>query len=171
MHSAKPPADLLNAATLGVRRQLVLSALSGPWLLSACRQRSEPVKPLVRVDLQIASDGDLLKFKPTALSCPAGAQVRLTFTHAGKYISFEHNWVLILPHTFDAVNKAALAAGEKNGWVPPGDKRVLAATPLCGKGQKVMVEFIAPAAGDYPFICSNPGHAEDMWGVLHVMAV
>jgi len=31
------------------------------------------------------------------------------------------------------------------------------------------VEFIAPAAGDYLFICSYPGHAESMWGVLHVL--
>lgn len=147
----------------------MLSIVVSPIWLSACGQRAVAPQPKV-VDLLIESDGDLLAFKPKELSCPAGAQVRLTFRHTGKYISFEHNWVLILPHTFDEVNKAALAAGEENGWVPPGDKRVLAATPLCGKGQQVMVEFIAPPPGDYPFICSNPGHAEDMWGVLHVTA-
>jgi azurin len=153
-----------------LRRRLALSVLAMPWLLSACAGRSESAAARTLVELQIASDGDLLKFKPTELTCPAGAQVRLTFAHTGKFISFEHNWVLILPHTFDAVNKAALAAGEKNGWVPPNDKRILAATPLCSRGHKVVVEFIAPRAGDYPFICSNPGHAEDMWGVLHVTA-
>ena len=40
---------------------------------------------------------------------------------------------------------------------------------MCGRGQVVMVEFIAPAAGDYPFICTFPGHAQSMWGVLHVL--
>jgi azurin len=147
---------------------LITTALS-PALLAACKRQRSP-HAIQRVDLLIESDGDLLAFKPTELSCSTGAQVRLTFRHTGKYISSEHNWVLILPHTFDAVTKAALAAGEKNGWVPPGDKRVLAATPLCGKGRQVMVQFVAPAPGDYPFICSNPGHAESMWGVLHVTA-
>jgi azurin len=151
------------------RRRLLVAALLSPTLLAACNRR-HPNQPTQHADLLIESDGDLLAFKPTELSCPSDAQVLLTFRHTGKYISSEHNWVLILPHTFDAVNAAALAAGENNGWVPPHDKRVLAATPLCGKGQQVMVEFIAPAAGDYPFICSNPGHAESMWGVLHVTA-
>ena len=122
------------------------------------------------VDLLVESDGDLLAFKPRELSCPTGALVRLTFRHTGKYVSFEHNWVLILPHTFDAVNRAALAAGEKLGWVPRHDSRILAATPLCGRGQQAVIQFVAPAPGDYPYICSNPGHAENMWGVLHVTA-
>ena len=152
-----------------MRRRLLITATLSAALLTACKRQSSS-HAIQRVDLLIESDGDLLAFKPTELSCPAGAQVRLIFRHTGKYLSVEHNWVLILPHTFDAVNQAALAAGEKNGWVPPGDKRVLAATPLCGKGQQVMVEFSAPTPGDYPFICSNPGHAESMWGVLHVTA-
>jgi azurin len=138
-------------------------ALSPLWF-SACRRSSSPPQ----VDLLIESDGDLLAFKPKELSCSSGARVRLTFRHTGQYISYEHNWVLILPHTFDEVTQAAVAAGEQNGWVPPHDRRVLAATPLCGRGQQATIEFTAPAPGDYPFICSNPGHPQDMWGVLHV---
>jgi azurin len=149
------------------RRQLLTSLALGPLGLAACTRGALP--PVI-VDLRVESDGDQLAFKPRELSCPTGAHVRLTFRHTGKYVSFEHNWVLILPHTFDAVNKAALAAGEKNGWVPAHDRRILAATPLCGRGQQATIEFIAPAPGDYPFICSNPGHAENMWGVLHVTA-
>jgi azurin len=149
------------------RRLLLASAALGPLCLLAC---SKPAPPPATVDLLVESDGDLLAFRPRELSCSTGAHVRLTFRHTGKYVSFEHNWVLILPHTFDAVVAAALAAGQQNGWVPPNDKRVLAATPLCGKGQMATIEFIAPAPGDYPYICSNPGHAENMWGVLHVRA-
>jgi azurin len=154
-------------ARSSLRRQLLNSLLLAPLWLAAC---GRPATPPVVVDLLVESDGDLLAFKPRELSCLTGAHVRLTFRHTGKYVSFEHNWVLILPHTFDAVTQAALAAGEKNGWVPPGDKRILAATALCGRGQQATTEFIAPAPGDYPFICSNPGHAENMWGILHVTA-
>jgi azurin len=54
--------------------------------------------------------------------------------------------------------------------MPPHDKRVLAATPLCGPGKTAMVEFTAPAPGDYPFLCSYAGHGEEMRGMLHVTA-
>jgi azurin len=66
------------------------------------------------------------------------------------------------------VAKAAVAAGENSGWVPRGDRRILAATPPCPKGQHVSVDFIAPPPGDYPFLCTNPGHGEVMHGILHV---
>jgi len=153
------------------RRRVICTALATSLLLSSCENRDPAVAAAVRyTELNIATDGDLLAFTPAELSCTTGAHVRLFFHHTGKYVSFEHNWVLILPHTFDAVTQAALAAGAENGWVPPGDRRILAATRLCGRGQTAMVEFIAPAAGDYPFICTYPGHAESMWGVLHVAA-
>ncbi len=150
------------------RRQL-LTWLTAPLSLIGSQAWASSVQRK-HVELNIASDGDLLAFKPDRLSCPAGAQVRLTFHHTGKYVRQDHNWVLMVPGAAEAVEKAALAAGEKNGWVPPGDKDVLAATPMCGKGQQVSIEFIAPPPGDYPFICSNPGHGAVMHGVLRVTA-
>jgi azurin len=32
------------------------------------------------------------------------------------------------------------------------------------------VTFTAPAAGDYPYICTFPGHYMTMRGVMHVVA-
>jgi azurin len=150
------------------RRSLLAAAAFGPLALAASAVQHPP-QPGPLVDLLVESDGDLLTFRPKELTCHAGERVRLTFRNTGKYVSFEHNWVLILPGSFDAVTAAALAAGEEHGWLPAGDRRILAATPLCGKGKAAMVEFTAPKAGDYPFICSFPGHAQSMWGVLHVL--
>jgi len=120
------------------------------------------------VELTIATDGDLLAFKPTTLTCPTGAHVRLTFFHTGKNIRQEHDWVLTEPGEAARVAKAGLEAGERARYLPPGDRRVLAATPLCGKGERVSVEFTAPAPGAYPFMCSFPGHDTFMHGVLNV---
>jgi azurin len=121
------------------------------------------------VDLLVETNGDLLEFKPNELACHAGDRVRLTFRHTGRYVNFEHNWVLILRGSFDAIIAAANAAGESQGWLPAGDRRILAFTPMCGRGQVMVTQFDAPAAGDYPFICTFPGHAQSMWGVLHVL--
>jgi azurin len=152
-----------------LRRQLLLAMIAMPM---ACL--GEPAlgatPPRKHVKLTIASDGDLLAFKPDRLTCPAGASVHLTFCHAGKYITQEHNWVLVVPGAAQAIEQAALAAGEGSGWVPRADPRVLAATPQCGRGQYVSVDFIAPPPGDYPFLCTNPGHGAVMHGVLHVTA-
>jgi azurin len=120
------------------------------------------------VALTVATDGDLLAFKPTELTCPTHARVHLTFYHTGKYIRQEHDWVLTVPGGADAVAQAGFAAGESAGYVPRADSRVLAATRMCGKGEHVSVDFTAPAPGDYPFICTYPGHAAFMHGVLHV---
>jgi azurin len=148
------------------RRDLLAGLLAAPAFagyraIAASGQRLE-------VSLKIATDGDLLAFKPTELTCATGSLVHLTFFHAGKYISQEHNWVLTRPGAADAVAQTVLAAGDAGGYVPHGDARVIAATKMCGKGEHVSVDFIAPAQGDYPFICTYPGHAAFMHGTLHV---
>ncbi|HTP40192.1 MAG TPA: plastocyanin/azurin family copper-binding protein [Steroidobacteraceae bacterium] len=151
------------------RRQLLIALMSAPAGLLAY-QALEASRRRIEVNLVVATDGDLLAFKPIELSCPTGALVHLTFFHTGKYIRQEHDWVLTLPGAADAVAQAGLLAGESAGYVPKGDRRVLAATALCGKGQQVSVDFVAPAPGDYPFICTYPGHVAFMRGVLHVTA-
>jgi azurin len=122
------------------------------------------------VDLHIESDGEFLAFKPTELTAPAGAQVTLTFHHAGKRVPQDHDWVLLEPGTADAFMTDVYKAGEANGWMPPHDPRVLAATPQIGPGESATIEFVAPPPGDYPFVCTFAGHGDVMRGVLHVQA-
>jgi azurin len=120
------------------------------------------------VNLYIESDGDFLAFKPTELTCPAGANVDLTFHHAGRRIQQKHDWVLLEPNTADAFMEAVLQAGEKHSWMPRHDPRVIAATPQIRPGESVTIEFTAPSPGAYPFVCTFAGHGEVMRGMLHV---
>ena len=147
------------------RRRLLSLALLAPF--AAGIQRTLPADRKV-ANLAVSTDGDLLAYKPDHLTCPTGVTVHLTFRHGGKYISQEHNWVLVVPGAAEAVEKAALAAGENAGWVPRDDRRIVAATAQCGKGHEVSVTFTAPAPGKYPFLCTNPGHGEVMHGILEV---
>jgi azurin len=153
------------APSLSRRRSAWLIA-TAPLALAGCTGRSPAVAP---VDLRVDSNGDLLEFRPRELSCHSGDHVRLTFRNTGKYVSFKHNWVLIVPGSFDAITAAAAASSEEHNFVPAGDRRILAFTPLCSRGQAATTEFTAPKAGDYLFICTFPGHAQSMWGVLHVL--
>lgn len=132
----------------------------------AAPTEGEASSPVV---LRIASDGEFLAFTPTELTCPAGARVRVVFHHAGQRLPQEHNWVLVRPGAAEAIMLAAPAAGQPAGFVPR-DARVLAATAMCGRGAEAVIEFTAPPAGDYPFLCTFPGHGAEMRGVLHVTA-
>ena len=60
----------------------------------------------------------------------------------------------------------AAVLGANDGILSEDDRRVIAATALCDKGETVMIQFIAPPPGNYPFLCST--HPEDMRGTLHV---
>ena len=143
------------------RRGLFFALLAPLSILLECGRRPKPDQKVV--DLSIASDGDFLAFKPDTLTCPTGSLVRLTFHHAGRIISARHDWVLTYPGQLEALTKDAL---DNDGILPKDDPHVIAATPLCDKGETVTTQFIAPAPGDYPFLCST--HPEDMRGVLHV---
>jgi azurin len=124
-----------------------------------------------RVRLRIASDGDAMAFKPDHLTCPAGADVRLTFHHAGAIISDPHDWVLLKPGAEAAFLADADKQADDTIAVPPADRdMVLAATALCSKGRTVSVIFTAPAPGNYPFVCSVAGHGASMRGMLTVTA-
>ena len=71
--------------------------------------------------------------------------------------------MLTNPGRLEALTKDSL---DHDGILPKGDPLVIATTPLCDKGETVMVEFIAPRPGDYPYVCST--HPEDMRGILQV---
>ena len=94
--------------------------------------------------------------------------MKLTFHHAGTILSQTHNWILVKPGMAEAVDMDGMDAGEQSNWLKKDDPRVIAATPLIEKGASVTIEFTAPAPGDYPYICTTPGHSEDMHGILHV---
>jgi azurin len=111
-----------------------------------------------------------LKFDTTEFTVKAGAHVRLVFRNTDDML---HNFVLCAPGRGQAVGTAALALGldgaEKN-YVPASDD-VLFHTALTLPGTSDTIFFSAPAApGDYDYICSFPGHAVLMKGVLHVAA-
>jgi azurin len=143
------------------RRRFLFAILPPLTVLFGCGRRPKTEQQVV--DLNIQSDGDFLAFQPDTLTCPTGALVRLKFHHAGKIISARHNWVLTNPAQLEALTKEAL---DDDGILPKDDPRVIAATPLCDKGETVTIQFVAPPPGDYPFLCST--HPEDMRGILHV---
>jgi azurin len=120
-----------------------------------------------KVEIEIAAVGNTMTFDKTKLTVPAGALVHLKLKNPATMATLPHNWVLVVAGTQAKVAAEGLAKAPDAGYIVEGPN-VLAYTPLAPPGGNSEVTFTAPAAGNYPYICSVPGHYMQMKGVLTV---
>ena len=102
----------------------------------------------------------------------AGQQVKLTFNNTHPAVPQPHNWVLGKVGTKDKLLAAAMAVmtdpkGLEKGYIPETPD-VLQHTKLLQPNTSETITFVAPAAGDYPYICTFPGHGIMMNGIMKV---
>jgi len=148
----------------------------------------EPVEPTLTIPepMQVFQDdgnvaeieiegNDRMRFDLDEFTVEAGQMVRLTLVHVGSLPknSMGHN-VVVLVQGEDVIDFGSDAneqgGEEENHYVPePVRDRVVAFTELIGGGETATVEFRAPEEpGEYPFLCSFPGHFSQMNGVMVV---
>jgi azurin len=128
--------------------------------------RTPAAKAPKAVSLRIGTRGDEMAFNKTTLAAPGGAAVKLTFKNDSK--TLQHNFVLTKPGTAEEVANAGLIAGAEKSYVDESPN-VIAHTKLLNSGQSETLTFTAPSeSGSYPYICTFPGHAATMKGVLKV---
>ena len=118
------------------------------------------------VEIQLETVGETMAYDKTTLTVPTGKKIHLTLKNNGHNALMPHNWVLVHTGTEAAV---ALAGVDKkdDGYMVEGPD-LLAHTPLVLPQQSGDVTFTAPAPGDYPYICTVPGHYMLMKGVMTV---
>ena len=112
--------------------------------------------------LTISVVGDTLQYDKQSLTVSAGSDVTLLFDNVATVQ--QHNWVLVKAGTKDEVALAGTLAGVANDWIPVDDDRVLAQSSLLDAGASEEIQFAAPAAGTYQFVCTFPGHNATMVG-------
>ena len=109
---------------------------------------------------------DAMQFNTKEIKVKAGQKVKLTLRHIGKLDVnvMGHNFVLLKQGT-DLVAFGNKAATQKeNNYIPKDSDEVIAHTNIIGGGQVTSIEFGAPEAGTYEFLCSFPGHYALMRG-------
>lgn len=115
---------------------------------------------------------DTLQFNVTEIKAKSGEKLRIRLTNIGKMPkqSMAHNWVLLKPMDTPAINAFGIQASAAGPEYLPKDKsQIIAHTKMLGPGESDLIELTAPAAsGQYPFICSFPGHYAVMKGILIV---
>jgi azurin len=114
--------------------------------------------------------GNALNYVQRELRAKAGRSVALTFENPDV---MPHNWVLVQPGAEEKVGAAAalmvsMPDGADRHYVPVLPE-VIAHTRLLDPGKSTTIYFTAPKVpGRYPYLCSFPGHAQLMRGVLIV---
>ena len=144
--------------------------------LSACGQAEppEPAEPELELVTSITITGnDRMEFDITEFAVPAGAEITLLFDNIGVMPkeAMGHN-LAILDKDMDPNTFAAAAIRHpRNEYIPPEyEDKVIATTKILGPGEQEVLIFTAPTeVGDYPYVCSFPGHTPaGMKGIMKV---
>ncbi len=153
-----------------VRRSPKPGAVSASNIAAlAKRQTDMPDDWNGKLDQLVTVEGvDGLKFSITSFEVKAGARVRVNFANQSDML---HNLVIVRPGGTAPVVTAALKLGldgMRLGFVPRLSD-VLYHTGLLEPRKSESIFFEAPMTpGDYAFVCSFPGHAGTMQGVMRV---
>ncbi len=110
-----------------------------------------------------------LKFDIANFEIKAGSKVRLVFNNNDD---MTHNVVIVTPGSADEIGNLALQLGLKGSQMNyvPNSAKVLFHTGLLQPDASESIYFVAPSKpGEYMFICSYPGHAAVMRGIIKIV--
>lgn len=147
--------------------------LSGRFasLLESYGMKEEtPVDPNIQI-VQIKALREEMKFNVTEFTARAGKTVEIVFENPD---AMQHNIVVGKPKSTPIIGAAAdkmitAKDGAEKNYVP-AIPQVIAATPLVNPGQTYRLRFVVPdQPGDYPYVCTFPGHWRLMTGVMKVV--
>lgn len=149
----------------------ILTSLTLLTLLSA----SFVAKADDAAEIKITADKLQFLYDIKEFTVKPGQTVKLTLINPSDSVNRQpHNILIVKPGTKDVVGMAANNGlsdpkflTEKN--CIPESEDILFHSKLLQPGQEETIEFTAPSeAGDYPYLCTYPGHWAIMNGVMKV---
>ncbi len=128
-------------------------------------------QPGIATVITIKAIKNEMKYDLKTFTVEAGKAVEIVFENPDF---MQHNLVVTRIGALETVGKAAdkLASNPKGAEMNyvPDMPEVLFATKLVNPQQTERLKFIAPKkAGDYPFVCTFPGHWSIMNGIMKVV--
>ena len=152
----------------GDRRMCSLAPLAGALVIGVVTQLAAVLLSAQRPEVIRIGTLPGLRYDTSAFFVRPGASVELVFSN---YDEMLHNLVITRPGARERIVQAALQMGAgaaDREFVPPSPD-VLWSTKLISSSQSVTLRFTAPSTlGDYPFVCTMPGHGVLMFGTMTV---
>lgn len=134
---------------------------------AASAPASAAAKSEVRV-IEITAN-DQMQFNVKTIEAKVGEEIKVVMTNVGSLPkeAMGHNWVLLKAGADVNAFATASMTAKATDYISPAMKdQVVASIPVLGPKQKGEATFKVPAAGDYVYICSFPGHYMIMRGTL-----
>lgn len=130
-----------------------------------------PAAGIPALEITIKPDSaNPLAYDTKSISAKAGQKVKLTFNNTHPTLPQPHNFVLgksgVDKGKMMGIAMGAMTLVDK-GYIPESAD-ILANTKLLQPGQTETIEFTLPAAGEYNYICTFPGHGAIMNGTITV---
>ncbi|AQG78859.1 PVC-type heme-binding CxxCH protein [Spirosoma montaniterrae] len=153
------------SSTVSPENKERLTRLYEAWGLAS----AEPTDPNVQV-VRLKTVREEMRFDQKTFAVQAGKPVEIILENPD---AMQHNLVIGKPKSMDIIGAAAdklitAKDGAERAYVP-SIPQVIVATPLVNPDQTYRLKFTAPAQpGDYPFICTFPGHWRLMNGIMKV---
>jgi len=145
-------------------KTLYVTARTGFYSLDMAVTGAKREKPF-RITISTIEDKMLYDIKE--FNVETGKSVILTF----KNKDFPpHNLLIVKPGKADEVANLAIALGNDGfgkQW-RPDTPMILWGSTMIDYDEETVISFIAPPPGDYPYVCTFPGHAMMMRGVMKV---
>jgi azurin len=129
-----------------------------------------------KADIKIVITGnDTMKYDTEKFEVTTGQVVALTLKNIGTLPvqAMGHNLVILKPGTDIPTFAMAGMTNQPGGYLPKGGdftKFIIAKIKVLGPKEEETIVFKAGAPGDYPYICTFPGHFALMKGVMKVKA-
>jgi azurin len=157
----------LQSALLELRSEEALMTLAA-GTGSGNQQGQQQASAATTITIKVVPD--MMKYDIESFTVQAGQEVIIEFENTD---GMQHNMLIVQQGALETVGAAADAmlrdpnAAQKN-YVPEIPE-VLHATKLLNPEEVVTLRFVAPSApGDYPFVCTFPGHWRMMNGIMKV---
>ena len=145
-------------------KTLYVTARTGFYSLDMAVTGAKREKPF-RITISTIEDKMLYDIKE--FNVETGKSVILTF----KNKDFPpHNLLIVKPGKADEVANLAIALGNDGfgkQW-RPDTPMILWGSTMIDYDEETVISFTAPTPGDYPYVCTFPGHAMMMRGVMKV---
>lgn len=160
-----PRADPLPVAALDLDVQFVLGGKTLPWT------RNRFPEGTSSREIKIESLAGL-KFDQTLIEAKAGEALRIRFRNDDPLMP--HNLVFVEEGAAVEVGNASnmmltdTAAAAKRHYVPESDKVLFHTSVLVHNRQQILYVHAPKTPGDYPYLCTFPGHWGVMRGILQV---
>jgi azurin len=168
---APPEVSSATAPAAAADTKPAAPADNAPAASAAAPATEKPAGEVAQINIK-PDVANPLAFDLKEFTVKAGQTVKLTFNNTHPAVPQMHNVVISKPGTKDALLALAMQMatspdGMAKGYIPESPE-ILFHTKLLQPDQTETIEFTAPAAGDYPYICTFPGHGAIMNGVMKV---